>query len=215
MGLKKFLKKLNKYKRKKSVKVLIVGAPGSGKTTVMQQLFIANTEYTPKVPPTNGFHILTVKYRLDSLTPPPTFSMNLWDLGGLKSFRDHWPHYFDSVDGLVFVIDAAAPNFSESGRVLTDLLNNSSLDNIPMCIFVNKTDLSFSRDVESVAESLNIYGIFDRRWQIFETQALKSSKEIDTGLKWLLKAIVPRSLSEYSRRFLDDSVVMNIKEKMA
>lgn len=215
MGLKLFLQKLNKYKRKKLVKILILGASGSGKTTIMQQLFIANTEYTPKVPPTNGYHILTVKYRLDTLTPPPTFHMQLWDLGGAKSFRDHWSEYYGDVDGIVFVIDASAPNYDETGQVLTSVLNNTKLDNVPMCIFVNKMDLAFARDVETVAEKLNIYGIFDRRWQIFATQALKSSKELDKGLKWLLKAIVPRSISEYNRRFMDDSVVMSIREKMA
>ena len=33
--------------------------------------------------------------------------VNLWDIGGQKSLRDFWRNYFESNDGLIWVVDSA------------------------------------------------------------------------------------------------------------
>lgn len=33
--------------------------------------------------------------------------MNVWDVGGQKSLRSYWRNYFESTDGLVWVVDSA------------------------------------------------------------------------------------------------------------
>lgn len=33
--------------------------------------------------------------------------MNIWDVGGQKSLRSYWRNYFESTDGLVWVVDSA------------------------------------------------------------------------------------------------------------
>lgn len=43
---------------------------------------------------------------------PPTpcvsrFKLNIWDVGGQKSLRSYWRNYFESTDGLVWVVDSA------------------------------------------------------------------------------------------------------------
>ena len=36
------------------------------------------------------------------------FKLNIWDVGGQKSLRSsHWRNYFESTDGLIWVVDSA------------------------------------------------------------------------------------------------------------
>ena len=44
--------------------------------------------------------------------PPATcsltrFKLNIWDVGGQKSLRSYWRNYFESTDGLIWVVDSA------------------------------------------------------------------------------------------------------------
>lgn len=36
-----------------------------------------------------------------------SYQLNIWDVGGQKSLRSYWRNYFESTDGLVWVVDAA------------------------------------------------------------------------------------------------------------
>ena len=36
-----------------------------------------------------------------------SFKLNVWDVGGQKSLRSYWRNYFESTDGLVWVVDSA------------------------------------------------------------------------------------------------------------
>ncbi len=33
--------------------------------------------------------------------------LNFWDVGGQKSLRSYWRNYFESTDGLIWVVDSA------------------------------------------------------------------------------------------------------------
>ena len=35
------------------------------------------------------------------------FQLNIWDVGGQKSLRSYWRNYFESTDGLIWVVDSA------------------------------------------------------------------------------------------------------------
>lgn len=39
--------------------------------------------------------------------PPPRFKLNIWDVGGQSSLRSYWRNYFESTDGLIWVVDSA------------------------------------------------------------------------------------------------------------
>ena len=39
--------------------------------------------------------------------PPQGFNLNIWDVGGQKSLRSYWRNYFETTDGLVWVVDSA------------------------------------------------------------------------------------------------------------
>ena len=35
------------------------------------------------------------------------YKLNFWDVGGQKSLRSYWRNYFESTDGLIWVVDSA------------------------------------------------------------------------------------------------------------
>ena len=35
------------------------------------------------------------------------YSLNIWDVGGQKSLRSYWRNYFETTDGLIWVVDSA------------------------------------------------------------------------------------------------------------
>ncbi len=36
-----------------------------------------------------------------------SLKLNVWDVGGQRSLRSYWRNYFESTDGLVWVVDSA------------------------------------------------------------------------------------------------------------
>ena len=55
--------------------------------------------------------------------------------------RKAWKSYFPKVDGIIYLVDAAAPErFEESKTELDGILNQPELASVPICILGNKID---------------------------------------------------------------------------
>lgn len=53
-------------------------------------------------------HLVTVMLNTNSsVCVSSRFKLNIWDVGGQKSLRSYWKNYFESTDGLVWVVDSA------------------------------------------------------------------------------------------------------------
>ncbi len=76
--------------------------------------------YTPSLPPsastsrlwsTRGERCLSFVSRKLKKTIATlsyySFSLNIWDVGGQKSLRSYWRNYFETTDGLIWVVDSA------------------------------------------------------------------------------------------------------------
>jgi ADP-ribosylation factor-like protein 3 len=86
------------------------------------------------ITPTEGFNIKNLTH--------DKFRLNVWDIGGQKSLREYWVHYFPNTDALVYVIDSAdTARVAEAGKELESLLGEKELLNVPLLIFANKQDL--------------------------------------------------------------------------
>uniref|UniRef100_A0A4W3GIC1 ADP-ribosylation factor-like 2 n=1 Tax=Callorhinchus milii TaxID=7868 RepID=A0A4W3GIC1_CALMI len=73
-----------------------LGLDNAGKTTILKKF---NGEDIDTISPTLGFNIKTLEHR--------NFKLNIWDVGGQKSLRSYWRNYFESTDGLIWVVDSA------------------------------------------------------------------------------------------------------------
>ncbi|XP_016421653.1 ADP-ribosylation factor-like protein 2 isoform X2 [Sinocyclocheilus rhinocerous] len=94
MGLLTILKKMKHKERE--MRLLMLGLDNAGKTTILKKF---NGEDVSTISPTLGFNIKTLEHR--------GFKLNIWDVGGQKSLRSYWRNYFESTDGLVWVVDSA------------------------------------------------------------------------------------------------------------
>ena len=134
--------------------------------------------------PTQGFNIKSIEQN--------GFKLNVWDIGGQKTIRPYWNHYYKDTDALVYVIDSSdRSRLSECGELLFSLLNEAKLESIPLCIIANKQDVINAISAKVLLESLNLHNIRDRDWHIFACSA-KTGKNLQTAISWLINKVDSR-----------------------
>ena len=73
-----------------------MGLDNAGKTTILRKF---SGEPIDTIEPTLGFNISTLQHH--------NYTLHFWDIGGQKSIRAYWKNYFESTDGLIWVVDGA------------------------------------------------------------------------------------------------------------
>ncbi|XP_030635901.1 ADP-ribosylation factor-like protein 2 isoform X2 [Chanos chanos] len=152
MGLLTILKKLKQKERE--MRLLMLGLDNAGKTTILKKF---NGEDVSTISPTLGFNIKTLEHR--------GFKLNIWDVGGQKSLRSYWRNYFESTDGLVWVVDSADRlRLEDCRKELNALL---------------------------LEEALALDDIKTHHWSIIGCSAI-TGENLLTGVDWLLDDIAAR-----------------------
>lgn len=119
MGLLTILKKMKQKERE--LRLLMLGLDNAGKTTILKKF---NGEDVDTISPTLGFNIKTLEHR--------GFKLNIWDVGGQKSLRSYWRNYFESTDGLIWVVDSAdRQRMQDCQRELQSLLVEEVCPRLP------------------------------------------------------------------------------------
>lgn len=153
--------------------MLMLGLDASGKTTILYKLRLGEVVATL---PTIGFNVETIEVGKMNLT--------VWDVGGQEKIRMLWRHYYDNLNGLVFVVDSTdRERLHEVRDELARLLDEASLQGVPLLVFANKQDLHNAISVSELTEKLNLTNIRDRSWFIQSCSAL-SGAGIDEGITW-------------------------------
>ena len=130
-------------------------------------------------------------------TVSTTFQLHLWDIGGQRGIRSYWRNYFEETDGLVFVIDAAAPQrFSESLQELSTLLGQDRLANASILVLANKRDCPGAIPPERIEESLKLNGLLGdidgkTHWRLVGCSAI-TGQNVGKALNWLVNDISTR-----------------------
>uniref|UniRef100_A0A9L0RS12 ADP-ribosylation factor-like protein 2 n=2 Tax=Equus TaxID=9789 RepID=A0A9L0RS12_HORSE len=152
MGLLTILKKMKQKERE--LRLLMLGLDNAGKTTILKKF---NGEDIDTISPTLGFNIKTLEHR--------GFKLNIWDVGGQKSLRSYWRNYFESTDGLIWVVDSAdRQRMQDCQRELQSLL---------------------------VEEALELDSIRSHHWCIQGCSAV-TGENLLSGIDWLLDDISSR-----------------------
>lgn len=119
------------------------GLDNAGKTTILKRL---NGEDIDTIEPTLGFNINTLEHR--------GYTLNFWDVGGQKSLRSYWRNYFESTDGLVWVVDSADKmRLANCKEELNNLLQEERLAGATLLVLANKQDAPgalSSKDIKDV-----------------------------------------------------------------
>ncbi|KAJ8311264.1 hypothetical protein KUTeg_011188, partial [Tegillarca granosa] len=101
------------------------------KTTVLYRM--ALNQFYPTTT-TLGFNVETLHHK--------GYQITMWDMGGTKSIRSLWKHYYLAIQGIIFVLDSACRSrMDEAKDVLHSVLGEKPLEGVPVIILANKQDL--------------------------------------------------------------------------
>ncbi|MFW9993812.1 MAG: ADP-ribosylation factor family protein [Candidatus Odinarchaeota archaeon] len=171
-------------KQSLTVKVSWIGLDRAGKTTIIRR--ITSGEFEEGTKRTLGMNVDEFK--------SGGIRFVAWDIGGQVTFRDAlWDAYISGSMGLVYVIDAAAPDrFPEAKAELWKfVINNPKVHGIPILILANKQDLPEAKSAGQVARSLDLHIVTHHSYAIVPTSA-KSGFNVEEAMEWLRQRITEK-----------------------
>lgn len=120
---------------KLSVKIVIIGEAGVGKTSIMSK-FVSNT-FSEQMQPTIGCDIQSKSMPVDGRQ----VDVRLWDTAGCERFQTMLPLYYRGCHGAILVYDTTRRDtFNKLKDWLMELENNLTNDNAIVMIVGNKID---------------------------------------------------------------------------
>ncbi|CAE7542728.1 ARF3 [Symbiodinium sp. CCMP2592] len=168
---------------KREVCIIMVGLDSAGKTTTLYRLKLGVQVRTL---PTVGFNVEKLEYK--------NIVFTVWDLGGQTRTRQIWQHYYQSTDGLIFVIDSSdRERIEEAHEELMRMLQREEMKDAVLLVMANKQDLPNAMSTQELVQRLGLHelGKYRRKWLVQETCATVG-EGLHEGLDWLAQAIAER-----------------------
>lgn len=132
---------------RKQGKLLFLGLDNAGKTTLLHML---RDNRLVQHQPTH--HPTSEELRMGDVT------FRTFDLGGHKEARRIWREYYQNVQGIVYLIDAAdRSRFEESKRELDALLTDEDLGPVPILVLGNKIDAPGAVSDGEMRQAFNLW----------------------------------------------------------
>ncbi|MFX0116227.1 MAG: ADP-ribosylation factor-like protein [Candidatus Hodarchaeota archaeon] len=166
-------------------KLVFVGLPESGKTTIVNRLLTGNFSNPSR---TMGLNVDSVTYE--------GMEFQTFDMGGQLAFRDLWESHVRTATAVVYVIDSAGPTlFAESHEALQSCLVQIPRKSL-LVILANKSDLAESVSLATIIKTFEwheIQTIHDfRAINLFQMSA-KTGENFDEAFQWLFETILRTS----------------------
>ena len=164
----------------KETRMIMIGLDNAGKTSMLYKLKIGEIVSTI---PTIGFNVSEIKYI--------NMSMQVWDIGGQTKIRKLWDHYYNNLDGIIFIVDSVDRTRLEEVRYeLEKLTKVIALQGVPVLIYANKQDAPRAMRAGAIGDRLNMGRLFvNRNWYIQPCSVLRGEGLYD-GLEWIRNEIL-------------------------
>jgi ADP-ribosylation factor-like protein 2 len=137
---------------------------------------------TEEIPPTVGFNIRSIIV--------DQFKVNVWDVGGQKSIRSFWRNYFDTTDGLVWVVDSSDYHRLVDCRVeLHNILKEERLAGASLLIMANKQDIAGSMQSDEIGRLLGVDEISRSRHCLVARCSAFDKESVVESIQWIIHDI--------------------------
>jgi ADP-ribosylation factor-like protein 2 len=181
MGL---LSIIRKAKAKEGeLRLLTIGLDNAGKTTVVKKFLNKDTS---TISPTLGFQICPIQFR--------GLTLNVWDIGGQQTLRSFWRNYFESTDGIIWVVDSNdVGRLNDCKAELHKILEEERLAGASLLIFLNKIDIPTALSAAEIEKILDISTIRaqKRHVQLVRCSAMTGEGLLE-GVDWIVSDICSR-----------------------
>lgn len=141
--------------------VLLLGLDAAGKSTI---LYKVKWDKPFSTVPTVGFNVEMLNARQHR----KKIFLTVWDIGGQKSMRPHWQHFYQNTAGVIFVVDCSdRQRLNEARKEFMRILRSKALKQLPVVIFANKQDMAGSLTVADITEKFGLHeNCSDRDWYV-------------------------------------------------
>ncbi|AET41354.1 ADP-ribosylation factor family protein Ecym_8058 [Eremothecium cymbalariae DBVPG len=161
-----------------TVTILLLGIHSSGKTTLLHQLGLGNV---CDCGPVIGLPVELVEYKNVVLAS--------WDPCHGLSRSIFIGDYYKNCRALIFIVDATdGESLKGSKEELWKLLSNPTIEDEPLLVLSNKTDLAGALSDSEVCEQLGLGQGLTRPWHLRAVSAA-SGEGVYEGLEWLTKVL--------------------------
>ena len=102
-------------------------------------------ENNENLKPTEGANGKSIQYH--------GITLNLYDLGGQKAFREYRKHHHENIDSLIYVVDGSdEKRITECNESFQELLKEEKLKNVPVLVYGNKADLNTCLGLDEIID---------------------------------------------------------------
>lgn len=143
-------------------KLVMIGLDSAGKTTILYKMKLdqAATGLKISTAPTIGYNLEEFEVK--------NMKIKVWDLSGQERMRHAWKYYFESVNGVIFVIDSAdkariADVRDELHQILGEVVSSGI---VPLLILANKQDIEGALTYSELRDQLALCGDYEKRGRI-------------------------------------------------
>ena len=93
-------------------------------------------------------------------------------MGGQDTIRPLWPHYFQSTQALIFVVDSNdRERVNEAREELMRVLAEDALRDAVLLVFANQQDLPNAVNAAEITDKLGLHSLRHRNWYLQATRA--------------------------------------------
>ena len=154
---------------KKPMRLLLVGPPGAGKSTMMHKVQLGGMMQPTTI---GGVTVETLDYK--------NISFMSWDYGG-EDMRS----VYDTTRGIILMVDAADPlSIDKAAQQLQEILNDDLLKDAAILVLANKQDIPGAAIPRMVEEKLGLHRVRDRQW-VTQSACAESGDGLYEGVDWL------------------------------